>query len=93
MTLVIAYHCLDFFAILTPSKRIGVIPDDLPQGRIGPGIRTMDDGYLIALVEHDVPSLGCDLPIAPRERPRQLAHLLETSIGMQVDHDVALRNL
>ena len=53
----------------------------------------MEDGYLIALVEHDVPSLGCDLPIAPRERPRQLAHLLETSIGMQVDHDVALRNL
>ena len=50
----------------------------------------MEDGYLISLVEHDVPSLGCDSPISLRERPRQLAHLLEASIGSQVDCDVAL---
>lgn len=93
MMLVIAYYCLKFIAVMNPSERINVISSDLPQGRIGPGVRTVENGYLIALVEHNVPSLGRDLPIALREPPRQFAYLFEASVGTQVDCDVALRGL
>ena len=92
MILVFVYYYLDILVAMSPFRCIGVITDDLPQGYIRPGVRTVEDGYLIALVEHDIASLGCDLPVALRKRPRQFAHLLEASMGVQTDCDIALRN-